>query len=65
MRLILSVFDVVRIFGPKRDEVPAGWKTVGILNDLRYTVSYSQNAIRAIKSRRMRWAENVAITGKL
>ena len=39
-----------RIFGPKRDEVTGEWRKIHIeeLND------------RVIKSRRMRWAGNVA-----
>jgi hypothetical protein len=51
-----------RIFGPKRDEATGEWSRVHNeeLNDL-YS---SPNIIRVIKSRRMRWAGNVALWGK-
>jgi hypothetical protein len=47
-----------RIFGPKRDEATGEWRRLHNeeLNDL-YS---SPNIIRVIKSRRMRWAKNVA-----
>ena len=47
-----------RIFGPRRDEVTGEWRRLHIedLNDL-YS---SPNIVRVIKSRRMRWAGNVA-----
>jgi hypothetical protein len=49
---------VLRIFGPKRDEVTAEWRRLHNeeLNDL-----YSSTSIvRVIKSRRMRWVWHVA-----
>jgi hypothetical protein len=51
-----------RIFGPKRDEVTSEWRKLhsGELHNL-YS---SQDIIRQIKSRRMRWAENVACLGE-
>ena len=57
----LRVFEnraLRRIFGPKRDEVTGGWRTLHNeeLNDL-YA---SPNIVRVIKSRRMRWAGHVA-----
>ena len=47
-----------RIFGPKRDEVTEEWRKLhgDELNDLYR----SPNIVRAIKSRRMRWAGHVA-----
>jgi hypothetical protein len=47
-----------RIFGPKRDEETGEWRRLHNeeLNDL-YS---SQNIIRVMKSRRMRWAGHVA-----
>ena len=51
-----------RIFGPRRDEVTAEWRRLHNeeLNDL-YS---SLNIVRVIKSRRMRWAGNVAHMGE-
>ena len=63
MEIRLSVFEnrtPRRIFGPKKDEVTRQWRK---LNDLNYQYS-SQNIIRAMKSRRMRWAGHVAYTGE-
>jgi hypothetical protein len=50
-----------RTFGPKRDEVTGEWRKLHNeeLNDL-YS---SPNIVRMIKSRRMRWAEHVAVWG--
>ena len=47
-----------RIFGPKRDEVTREWRKLHNedLNDL-YS---SPNVVRVIKSRRMKWAWQVA-----
>jgi hypothetical protein len=47
-----------RIFGSKRDEVTGEWRKLHNeeLNDLYC----SPNIVRAIKSRRMRWAGHVA-----
>ena len=51
-----------RIFGPRRDEVTGEWRRLHNeeLNDL-YS---SPNIMRAIKSRRMRWAGHVARMGE-
>jgi hypothetical protein len=51
-----------RIFGPKSDEATGEWRRLHNeeLNDL-YS---SQNIIRVIKSRRMRWAGHVARMGE-
>ena len=51
-----------RIFGSKRDEVTGEWRKLHNeeLNDL-YS---SPNIVRVIKSRRMRWAGNVARMGE-
>jgi hypothetical protein len=52
----LKVFEnraLMRIFGPKRDEVTGGWRKLHNL----YT---SPSTIRIIKARRMRWIGHVA-----
>jgi hypothetical protein len=51
----LRVFEkrVLRIFGPKRDEVTGGWRKL-------HNFYSSPNIIRMIRSRRMRWAWHVA-----
>jgi hypothetical protein len=57
----LKVFEnrlLRRIFGPKRDEVTRQWRILH--NEELYALYSSPNIIRVIKSRRLRWAENVA-----
>jgi hypothetical protein len=51
-----------RVFGPKRDEVTGKRRKLHNeeLNDL-YSLS---NIVRVVKSRRMRWAGNVARMGR-
>jgi hypothetical protein len=51
-----------RIFGPKRDEVTGEWTRLHKeeLDD----VYSSPNIIRVIKSRKMRWAGQVALWGR-
>ena len=61
----LRVFENMvlrRIFGPRRDELTGEWRRLHNeeLNDL-YS---SPNIVRAIKSRRMRWAGHVARMGE-
>jgi hypothetical protein len=56
----LSVFDnkvLRRIFGPKRNEVGREWRR---LHKSELCALYSPNFIWVIKSRRMRWAGQVA-----
>jgi hypothetical protein len=48
-----------RIFGPKRDEIIGGWRKQRNEEGLRNLYS-SPSKIRMVKSRRKRWAENVA-----
>jgi hypothetical protein len=45
-----------RIFRAKMDQVEGSW--TGLHNEEFYNVYASPNIIRAIKSRRMRWAEH-------
>jgi hypothetical protein len=60
----LRVFEnkVMRIFGPKRDEVTGEWRRLH--NKELYALYSSPNIIRAIKSRRLRWAGHVARMGE-
>jgi hypothetical protein len=51
-----------RIFGPKRDEVTGGW--MKLYNEELHDLYSSPSIIRMIKSRRMRWAGNVARMGE-
>jgi hypothetical protein len=50
------------IFGPKRDEVTGDWRK--LRNEELHNFYSSPNIIRMIKSRRMRWAGNVARMGR-
>jgi hypothetical protein len=61
----LRVFEnrvLMRIFGPKRDEVTGEWRKLHNeeLNDLHCP----PNIVREIKSRRIRWAGHVARMGE-
>jgi hypothetical protein len=61
----LRVFEnrvLRRIFGPRRDEVTGDWRKLHI-GEL-HNMCFSPNIIRMIKSRRMRWAWNVARMGE-
>jgi hypothetical protein len=52
-----------RIFGPKRDEVTAGWRKLH--NEELHCLYTSPSIIRVIKARRMRWAGHVARMGEV
>jgi hypothetical protein len=56
----LRVFEnrVMKIFGPKRDEVIGGWRKLH--NEELHNLYCSPSIIRMVKSRTMRWAEHVA-----
>ena len=60
----LRVFEnmVLRIFGPRRDDVTGEWRRLHNeeLNDL----CCSPNVVRVIKWRRMRWTGHVARMGE-
>jgi hypothetical protein len=61
----LRVFDnrvLRRIFGPKRDEVTGVWRKLH--NEELHNLYSLPSIIRMIKSRRMRWAGNVARMGR-
>jgi hypothetical protein len=51
-----------RIFGPKRDGVTGGWRK--LYNEELHNLYSSPSIIRIIKSRRMRWAGQVARMGE-
>jgi hypothetical protein len=53
---------VLRIFGPKRDEVTGEWRKLH--NEELCDLYSSPSMIRLIKSRRMRWAGHVAQMGE-
>jgi hypothetical protein len=53
---------MLRIFGPKRDEVTGGWRKLH--NEELRDLHSSPSIIRMIKSRRMRWAGHVARMGR-
>jgi hypothetical protein len=57
-RLRVSESRVLRIFGPKRDEVTGGWRELH--NEELQNFYSSLSIIRIIKSRRIRWAGQVA-----
>jgi hypothetical protein len=46
-----------RVFGHTKGEVIGGWRKLH--NEKLHNVCFSQNVIRVIKSRRMRWAGHV------
>jgi hypothetical protein len=52
-----------RIFGRKRDEVAGGWRRLH--NEELHNLYASPNVIKVIKSRRMMWAEHVALIGQM
>jgi hypothetical protein len=59
------VFDnrvLRRIFGPTRDGMVGGWRKLH--NEKFHNLYCSPSIIRTIKSRRMRWAGNVAGIGE-
>jgi hypothetical protein len=61
----LRVFEnrlLRRIFRPKKDGVPGGWRKLH--NEELHNLYFSPSIIRIIKSRRMRWAGHVARMGR-
>jgi hypothetical protein len=51
-----------RVYGPKRDEVTGEWRTLH--NEERNDLYSYTNIVRVIKSRRTRWAGNIARIGE-
>jgi hypothetical protein len=61
----LRVFEnrvLMRIFGPKEDEVKGGWRKLH--NEELHNLYCSPSVIRMIKSRRMGWAGHVTRMGR-
>jgi hypothetical protein len=61
----LRVFEnrvLRRLFGPKRDIVTGDWRKLH--NEELHNLYSSPDIIRIIKSKRMRWAEHVALMGR-
>jgi hypothetical protein len=61
----LRVFENMvlrRIFGPKRDDVSGEWRKLH--KEELHDLYFSANIVRVIKSRRMRFAGNVARMGR-
>jgi hypothetical protein len=54
---------LTRIFGPKTDEVTGGW--IKVHNEEFHNIYFSPNIIRAVKSRKMRWAGHVERMGEM
>jgi hypothetical protein len=52
-----------RIFGPKREEVAGGWRRLH--NEELHNWYTTPNTIRVIRSRRVRWARQVAHTDEM
>jgi hypothetical protein len=57
-----ALYIYIYIFGPKRDEVTGEWRKLH--NEELRDLYSSPSIIRVIKSRRMRWAGNVAHMGE-
>jgi hypothetical protein len=60
----LRVFEnrVLRMFGPKRDEVTGGYRKLH--NEEHHNLYSPPSITRIMKSRRMRWAGHVARMGR-
>jgi hypothetical protein len=61
----LRVFDngvLRKIFGPKRDEVIGGWRKLH--NEGLHNLYFLPSIIKIIRSRRIRWAGNIAGMGR-
>jgi hypothetical protein len=61
-RLRVLESRMLRILGPKREEVTGGWRKLH--NEELHNLYSSQSIIRMIKSRRMKWAGHVAQMGE-
>jgi hypothetical protein len=59
---VLGSWVLKKIFGPNCDEVTGEWRR--LFREELYDLFSSQNIIRVIKSRRIRWAGHVARMGE-
>jgi hypothetical protein len=61
----LRIFEnrVLKIFGPKREEVVGGWRRLH--NEELHNLYASTNIVRVIKSRRIKWAWHVSRMGEM
>jgi hypothetical protein len=60
--LALLIGRIWIIFGPKRDEVTGEWRKLH--NEELHFLCPSPTTVRVIKSRKMRWAGNIARMGE-
>ena len=61
-KMSFVLYEEVRCFGPKRDEVTREWRKLH--NEELSDVYSLPNIVRVVKSRRMRWAGHVARMGE-
>jgi hypothetical protein len=59
---IIILFTLIFTFGPKRDEMTGGWRTLHV--EELHNLYSSPNTITMIKSRNMKWVGNVARMGR-
>jgi hypothetical protein len=59
---VLYFSEVIRIFGPKRDEIIGGWKKMHI--EEHHNLYFLPYIMRMIKSRRIIWAGHAACMGE-
>jgi hypothetical protein len=55
---VFKIRVLIRIFGPKRDEITGKWAQ--LRREKPNDLYYSPNIVREMKSKRKRWAGNVA-----
>jgi hypothetical protein len=59
----LIIIIIIRLSGPKRDEVTGGWRKLH--NDKLHNLYSSPNIITMIKSRMVRWAGHIQGKGEM